>query len=228
MTKSDRDEGREIGPSELADAMPVSSHKLTLRERLNYLRHLERLYDSKLGHWVRALHFVLVGSTGMVVDLLVSALLLQCLTLATARMELLVSARLLRCLILATARVVAIWVAMTWNFWLNRRLTFFDARPRAVLPQYLSFCLSCLLGMAISVSVSVGLCTAGAFFDRWWQLAFICGIVAGTGSNYLLSRRVVFQHDSDVSNHVMPPSPAKPESSLGYDHGPQDGPDSHG
>jgi dolichol-phosphate mannosyltransferase len=178
MTKSDRDEGREIGLSELDDAEHASSHKLTLRERLNYLRHLERLYDSELGHWVRVLHFVLVGSTGLVVDLVAFSLLLRCLPLATAR-------------------VVAIWVAMTWNFWLNRRLTFFDARPQAVLPQYLSFCLSCLLGAAINWSVSVGLCTAFAFFDRWKQLAVICGVVAGTGSNYLLSRRVVFQHDHE-------------------------------
>lgn len=178
MTKATGDEDRETRPHEQDDAEHASSPKRTFRERLNYLRHLERLYDSKLGHWVRILHFVLVGSTGLVVDLVVFSLLLRWWPLAAAR-------------------VVAIWAAMTWNFWLNRQLTFFDARPHAVLPQYLSFCLSCLLGAAINWSVSVGLCTALAFFDRWKQLAVICGGAAGTGSNYLLSRRVVFRHDTE-------------------------------
>ena len=44
--------------------------------RFNYLGHLQRLYATRLGPWTRAAHFVLVGSTGLVIDLLVFSLLL--------------------------------------------------------------------------------------------------------------------------------------------------------
>jgi dolichol-phosphate mannosyltransferase len=164
-----------LPPLPTPDEPGIASPPLRMvRSRFRYLRHLERLYESKLGPWARAVHFVMVGSTGLVVDLLLFSLLLAWLPLGWAR-------------------VLAIWVAMTWNFWLNRQLTFFDARAHSVLRQYAGFCLSCLLGAALNWSVSVGLCAAFAFFDSWKTLAAVCGVVAGTASNYWLSRRVVFK-----------------------------------
>ena len=51
--------------------------KLTLKEQLNYLRHLKRLYDFKLGRLAKPLEFGLVGASGVVVDLAAFTLLLQ-------------------------------------------------------------------------------------------------------------------------------------------------------
>src|SRR5262245_6904119 len=91
------------------------SSKLSFKEQINYLRHLKRLYEFKFGDFARLLQFLIVGGTGMIVDLAFYVLLLSWLPLGVAR-------------------GLAIWVAMTWNFWLNRRITFSFARTRAIVP----------------------------------------------------------------------------------------------
>jgi len=148
--------------------------KLTLKEQFDYLRHLRRLYEFKLGRVARPLQFVLVGSTGMVVDLALFAALLHLLPLAAAR-------------------ALAIWGAMTWNFLLNRRATFSYARVHAPTPQYVKFCAACLVGALVNWAVSIGLCARFAFFARWKLLAAMLGVVAGTVFNYLASSRLVFR-----------------------------------
>ena len=51
--------------------------KLSVKEQLNYIRHLKRLYEYKLGVAAQPVQFVLVGGTGMVVDLATFALLMR-------------------------------------------------------------------------------------------------------------------------------------------------------
>ena len=85
--------------------------KLNFSEQLNYLRHIKRLYEYRLGWLARPLQFVLIGSSGMIVDLSFFALLSHVLSFGPARAS-------------------AIWLAMTWNFMLNRRLTFSYAQVR--------------------------------------------------------------------------------------------------
>jgi dolichol-phosphate mannosyltransferase len=162
---------REV-PIQFRDRLHGES-KLSLKEQLNYLRHLRRLYLYKLGHAGRLLQFVLVGSTGMVVDLLVYAFALSILPLQAAR-------------------GLAIWLAMSWNFLLNRRLTFPDADQKPVWGQYVLFCLSCSLGAIVNWGVSVGLTEMIPLFDRWKLLAAVVGVLTGTIFNYVLSCRVAF------------------------------------
>lgn len=147
--------------------------KLTIKEQLNYLRHLKRLYEFKLGRFAQPTKFLMVGGTGMCVDLTAFLLLLTVLPLNVAR-------------------AIAIWIALTWNFCFNRWLTFDGAHRVPVLRQYPLFCLSCLVGAAVNWSVSVGLCALLPFFEEWKILAAFLGIVAGTFFNYFLSSRVVF------------------------------------
>lgn len=162
---------REV-PIHFSDRLHGES-KLTLKEQINYLRHLKRLYEFKLGRLARPLKFVMVGSTGMVVDLAAFSVLLSMLPLNSAR-------------------AIAIFLAMTWNFLFNRWLTFAYARHEPILRQYVLFCLSCMLGAVVNWGVSVGLCYAVPFFDTWKLLAAAVGVVAGTAFNYFLSSRVVF------------------------------------
>lgn len=146
--------------------------KLSLKEQLNYLRHLKRLYEFKYP-LAQPIQFATVGASGVIVDLSLFWLLLLSAPLYTAR-------------------AVAIGVAMTWNFWLNRRLTFSYARREPFLRQYVMFCASCMVGAAVNWSVSVGLAAFSPYFERWAVFAAFLGVVAGTGFNYLLSSRVVF------------------------------------
>ena len=161
---------REV-PIQFRDRLHGES-KLNLREQLNYLRHLRRLYLYKLGHAGRLLQFVLVGSTGMIVDLVLYALLLSVVPLQ--------------------ARGLAIWLAMSWNFVLNRRLTFADADDKPLWGQYLLFCLSCSVGAIVNWGVSVGLTEMLPVFDRWKLLAAVVGVLTGTAFNYILSCRLAF------------------------------------
>jgi dolichol-phosphate mannosyltransferase len=149
--------------------------KLSLREQINYLRHLKRLADFKYGDLSRFTQFAMVGATGVVVDLTTYASLLALSVPLTV------------------ARALGIWVAMSWNFILHRHFTFAFSRVENIRKQYWRFVTSCGLGAVISWSVAVSLPYASEFFSRVPLLAAGLGIVAGTVSNFLLSRHWVFR-----------------------------------
>lgn len=147
--------------------------KLSFREQLNYVRHLGRLAEYKLRHLPKLLKFGLVGASGSVVDLIAFAVVLLVLPVPVAR-------------------AIAIWVAMTWNFYWNRRWTFFESRQHSILRQYLLFCGACLIGAVVSWGTSVGLWHLVPFFTQYPIVAAIIGIIAGTLFNFVTSSRLVF------------------------------------
>ncbi len=148
--------------------------KLSLKEQLNYVRHLRRLFEFKMGAWAYPIQFAFVGATGMAVDLAAFALLLKAIPYQVARL-------------------LAIWLAMSSNFFLNRRLTFSYARKESALRQYLFFCGACGVGAAVNWGTTVLLIASMDFFRTRMILAAAAGVVAGVGFNYLLSRKVVFR-----------------------------------
>ncbi len=132
-----------------------------------------RFHESRAAVLVRLVQFLAVGLTGLAVDLGVLTLLLGVLPLAAAR-------------------AAAIGVAMTWNFWLNRRFTFSYARTRPLLPQYLFFCLSCSVGAVVNWSASLALASVFTAFAVRPLLAAGAGTVVGCVSNFLLCNNAVF------------------------------------
>jgi dolichol-phosphate mannosyltransferase len=152
--------------------------KLSLKEQVNYLRHLGRLYRHRLGRWGQPLLFGAVGASGMVVDLTVLTVLMLWLEFEWAR-------------------AVAILVAMTWNFFLNRHFTFDGAHTGPILKQYALFCLSCGLGAVVNWSVSSYLWNSWEKVVRHPAIAAVCGIAAGVTLNYLLSAAIVFRPAPD-------------------------------
>jgi dolichol-phosphate mannosyltransferase len=147
--------------------------KLNLRERVNYVRHIKRLLDFKYGLWSRLAQFCLVGSIGLVVDLVTFNLLLQ------------VS-------VLTVARALAVTIAMTTNFWLNRRLTFSYSRESPWTGAYGRFALSCSTGALVNWVVSVGMVSYVPVFHDRATLAAVIGIGSGTIFNFFLSSRWAF------------------------------------
>ena len=99
---------------------------------------------------------------------------------------------------LMLARGSAIWVAMTWNFWANRRLTFSYDRKGNIFRQYFKFVMSCSLGAVISWSLSVSLAQMTPLFSRHPLWAAMIGVIAGTLSNFVLSRWWVFRGKLDT------------------------------
>ena len=144
------------------------------RRQLDYLRRLNRLCELKLGVLAQPAQFVFVGATGAIVDLAVFTLLLR----VTAP---------------HVGRAIAIWIAMTWNFGLNRRLTFSHARNRPIHRQYAIFCMSCILGALISWSVFAWLHSAVGVFAERPVIAAAVGIVVGTISKFLMSKHIAFK-----------------------------------
>lgn len=101
--------------------------KLSLREQLNYLRHLRRLYRYRHGGMAQCVEFLAVGLSGAFVDLGVLSLLLSGMAFEVAR-------------------PCAILVAMCWNFILNRTFTFAEASHNSIFRQFLGFASACSLG----------------------------------------------------------------------------------
>lgn len=160
-------------PIHFADRLYGKS-KLSFHEQLQYLRHLRRLYAYRLGALAQPTDFVVVGLSGMVVDLSSFCVLFRLLPAEGAR-------------------AAAVFAAMNWNFWLNRRLTFAGARRRPVMQQYLLFVTSCLLGACISWSLFVFLYEGISLLSRWPVLPAVVGILAGSMVNYVMSKYVTFR-----------------------------------
>ena len=140
--------------------------KMDWRQQLAYLRHLHRLYLARFPTPTRIASFLAVGGSGFVLDVAVY-FGLQALG---------VEHRL--------ARFASFWPAVTWNWRLNRAVTFAD-RPRApAARQWVRFALGSLIGLAVNVGSYTALTTFVATFDRHRTLALICGVALGSTVNY--------------------------------------------
>jgi dolichol-phosphate mannosyltransferase len=157
---------------------------------LSDLRQLKRLADDRFGNASRLIQFCFVGASGMVVDLTIYAILQAILSqtaLATQTAPLVGGS-----LALAVAAVLAIATALTWNFSINRRLTFNDARQGSIPRQYLRYVFSNLLGIGVSLSLRLILPTRIGFFRAHRLAAAVVGIVAATGISFSMARWFVF------------------------------------
>ena len=181
---------REV-PIRFADRARGES-KLCLREQWNYLKHLKRLYDFKFGA-SRLLQFLAVGATGLVVDIAAFAGMAALLPLGVAR-------------------ALAIWIAMTWNWLLNRKVTFSRLSVRPLYQEYLMFCGSCGVGAVVNWFVTLVLCNQFSFFAERTVLAAVCGVAVGTMANASLCFKYVFGTSSPKEEPVVNPPLRQPLS----------------
>jgi dolichol-phosphate mannosyltransferase len=93
---------------------------------------------------------------------------------------------------LAVARALGIWIAMTWNFLLNRQVTFAYAPRNRPVRQYVLYCGSCAAGAVGSWVTSMALCKTSDFFLAHPVIAAIIGVGVGFGLNYCACRCFVF------------------------------------
>ncbi len=148
--------------------------KLSFKEQLNYLKHLSKLYDFKWPEATRFFRFGMVGFSGVFINLAALAVLLEFSMLAPVAMA------------------VAIWIAMSWNFLLNREVTFHDRTTTNIGSEYVRFCMASLTGAALNWSVATLLWTTVPMFADSPTIAGLVGIVAGMFANFTLCRRFVF------------------------------------
>jgi dolichol-phosphate mannosyltransferase len=151
--------------------------KLSFKEQLKFIQHLRRLYIYKYGTWSHLVQFLVVGLSGVVVNLAVLTLLLR----------LGFGAR--QCVVLA------IVTSMLWNFALNRRFSFSYARDQSVVRQLVGFAAACSVGAVVNYFTAVSL------WEKlpYKQLAALIGAVAGTLFNFVANRYWVFR-----SKYIQP------------------------
>ena len=153
----------------------LGSSKMSWRQQLDFLRHLYRLYAFRHGGPVRLLCFGFVGATGFVIDV-------GCyLGLQWAGVE----HRL--------ARLLSFLPAVTWNWLLNRRLTFAERPREPRMRQWTKFVASSLVGLTANVGSYAVLTSLVGFFDRYRLLALVAGVGLGGIINFLLATLFVYR-----------------------------------
>jgi dolichol-phosphate mannosyltransferase len=145
--------------------------KLSFKEQLKYIQHLRRLYTYKYGTWSHFLQFVVVGASGVAVNLAALTLLLRA---GVAEKP---------------AVAIAIGTSMLTNFFLNRRFSFSYARHRSIVGQFFGFIAACSVGAVVNYITTIELWQLLQFK----QLAAILGVAAGTFFNFVASRFVIFR-----------------------------------
>jgi dolichol-phosphate mannosyltransferase len=159
---------------------------------------LKSYVDYKYGAISRLVQFCIVGFSGMFIDLTSYAgfqAIFGRTTLSLYTVPVLKSSA-----DLAVAGFLAIWLAITWNFLLNRRLTFNDARRNStLLRQYGTYILSNAVALCVSFALRLWLPAHFDFFDQHKLVAAFVGIVIATGISFNMTRYFVFKSHSRVS-----------------------------
>lgn len=157
---------------------------------LNDVRQVKSLFDERFGNYSRLVQFCLVGASGMVVDLSFYAFFqwLFARPWLFASDESVFGASWQ----LASAGGLSIFLALIWNFTLNRRLTFNDAMSGNILRQFVTYALGNAVGVALSFFLRLYLPAHVAFFNQHKLAAAVVGIVAATGISFSMSRWIVF------------------------------------
>lgn len=176
-------------PIDFADRRAGSS-KMNWRQQVNYLRHLGRLYQHRFGGLVRAISFGLVGASGMVIDI-AAYLSLQALGVEHR-----------------VARFLAFWPAVSWNWLVNRHVTFSDRPRQPRMRQWAKFTASSLVGLAANVGTYVALTTWVAAFERHRILALLVGVALGSGLNFLVATLYVYRR------HAAPEAQCPPRAAT--------------
>lgn len=150
--------------------------KLILQQQLFYLRHLRRLYQFRFPRAAELAHFVLVGGTGIFVDLL---FFLTFIYFAGVNHHL--------------ARAMSFVLAASWNWFLHRWLTFVSGHRRHLGRQWLESLSAASLGFSVNWGSYKLLTDYSSYFMEHSLVAFFIGIGLGTAFNYMLSKMVVFR-----------------------------------
>lgn len=172
----------------LTSRSPEKTGRLTRTE----LSFIKSYIDHRFGDASRLIQFCAVGFSGMFVDLTFYAIFQE--VFRDTKLTRIVVPVIGGTFDLAIAGFLAVSLAMTWNFLLNRRLTFNDARKNgSIIRQYLAYAMGNALAIGISLLVRLWLPTQLQFFNEHKLAAALVGIVLATGISFSMARYFVFK-----------------------------------
>jgi dolichol-phosphate mannosyltransferase len=151
--------------------------KLSIKEQINYLIHLKRLFEYKYQSLAEFIKFSLIGGSGMVIDLLFVFISKEAFSLS-----------------FRIARIIGFLFALTSNFLLNRKFTFEHAHKGNIFQQYAGFFTISLIGFVINWFISVYLYEHYHFFNLHYLIASVLGVLGGLIINFTGSKFLVFKH----------------------------------
>ena len=150
--------------------------KMNIRVQFLFLRHLRRLYKYKFSVLAELVLFSMVGASGFLIDVTFYYVLQWGVGIDDI-----------------VARGFSFWVAASWNWYLNRVITFSDAFKSRKKAQWLLFVLVSLFGFSINWGIYVLLTLNVDFFAAYKFLALVLGVLAGLGTNFMFSRLFIFR-----------------------------------
>jgi dolichol-phosphate mannosyltransferase len=152
----------------------LGESKLTLSVQWQYLQHIIRLLRYTHPSFVSFFTFAIVGVSGLGVYVLASMLTTSFISPFWI------------------ANVVAIFIAMTWNFFWDRRFAFWDAHKKQIFIQYIGFVLICSVGAIPNALITNWMVQTEAV-PLAALLGGLVGATVGIIFNFLMNRMLVFQ-----------------------------------
>ena len=146
--------------------------KMGPQEQINYLRHLRRLYYYRWPKRAEVVQFISVGAGGFVIDVSMY-LLLQLAGLPHL-----------------AARAIAYWPAVTFNWWMNRVVTFGSRQKVPPLAQWGKYASLNIIGFLISWGTYAALTT---YVSIPHLIALVVGVVGATIFNFIASDHLVYR-----------------------------------
>ncbi len=150
--------------------------KLSLRQQLQYLIHLLRLYKHQYTTAVQFLQFSLVGGSGVLVNLGAVFVSYDVFFLPYS-----------------LSLVIGFLFSVLSNFVLNKVITFEESNNDNLLRRFATFLAIGLLGLVVNMIISLNLYSHVDFFRQYYLLASMAGIISGTVVNFTGSRLLVFR-----------------------------------
>lgn len=171
------------GDFEKPDEVPIhfserkyGESKLSIREQVYFLRHLRRLFQYRYPTWTEFIQFGMVGSTGVIIDL-AFYLSVQAIFLVDHKV----------------ARAISFVGAASWNWALNRLITFTHREKMSKAIQWPAFIMTSSLGFAVNWGSYVTLTSYVPFFEENKISALLIGVLMGMGLNFMMARLFVFR-----------------------------------
>ena len=151
--------------------------KLSIKEQLNYIIHIKRLFEYKYRILAEFIKFSLVGTSGMIIDLTFVFLSTELLALP-----------------FRIARTIGFIFALTSNFLINRKFTFVQVNNANFYKQYIMFLIMSCVAFIINWSISVYLYEHISFFSIHYLAASLMGIIGGLCVNFTGSKFYIFKN----------------------------------
>ena len=143
----------------------LGESKLTLKVQWEYLQHVIRLLRYTHPKFVSFFTFAAVGVSGLGVYILA---------------------------LMVTPLVIAIWIAMTWNFFWDRKYAFWNSRKNSIVSQYFGFVLVCSAGAVANYFITSWFVENAHSIPLAGLVGGLSASVIGIVFNYVFNKAFVF------------------------------------